>query len=100
MKTLLMTFVVAASLIQAPASGAGNPAPAASPTADILAFCREFNVETGVSVGRCVGFARTDELGSAGFATHFCQAFEGGDPEDFYLIYDSLSDCIIQVHGA
>jgi hypothetical protein len=98
MKKLLMAFVVAASFapVAVPANGQGTDE--GSATANVE-FCKLFNADTGVAVGRCVGFTRTEDLGSAGFATHFCQGFEGGDPEEFYQLYDSLSDCIRELHS-
>ena|SRR2546430_15064818 len=99
MKKRLMALVVGASFsaVSVPASALAPTADDGSATANVE-FCKQFSAGSGIPVGRCVGFVQTEELGSAGFATHFCQAFEGSDPEEFYLIYDSYNECVRELH--
>ena len=102
MKRLLIASFVFASFFQTPvlAQDAGRqPEARATTTNDILAFCSEFAAQTGVALGRCVGYLQTEDLGSSGFGTHFCQALQGGDPDAFYQTYDSLSDCVRDVQN-
>ena len=81
------------------ASPATAQASAPPGTAGNSAFCREFIQEVaGVTFGRCLSFLQTSDLGSAGFIEHLCYAFEASDPEDFYLLYDSVPDCIVTEH--
>ena len=91
-----ITPMLAATLV----SGSfGSPAAAqAQPpvnTAANLDFRRAFIQQVeGVPLGGCLSFLQTDELGSPGFIPHLCTAFEGSDPDEFYLIYSSFSDCV------
>lgn len=95
--TPLIACVVLSGPFAAPAMAQGGQAP--PNTSANLAFCRDFIQEVpGVTLGGCVSFLGTQDLGSPGFITHLCQAFEGSDPENFYQLYDSLADCIASNH--
>ena len=45
------------------------------------------------NLGECVGYSNTSE---AGFASHDCDAFMEIEPDLFFAIYDSYSDCVRQ----
>ena len=92
-----LTPLLAAALLSGsyavPAAAEGHGPPS---TADNTAFCREFIQEVeGVTLGRCLSFLQTEELGSAGFIEHLCYAFEASDPDEFYLLYSSVANCIV-----
>ena len=95
--TPLIACVLLSGTFSTPAIAQGGTAP--PPTSANLAFCRDFIQQVdGVALGGCVSFLQTQDLGSPGFISHLCQAFEGSDPDNFYLLYDSLADCIVTNH--
>jgi len=93
MKRSLMTVVLFASIVPSPLKAQG----AANVEAEI---CRASVKQGASSVGDCLSIGVLETISSPRFfrppayGVQFCQEFEAGDPETFYLIFDSFSDCV------
>lgn len=95
-----LTPLLAAVLLCGFSASPVTAQPSAPPsTSGNIAFCQDFIQQVeGVTLGRCLGFLQTSDLGSPGFIAQLCTAFEASDPEDFYLLYDSFADCVVTNH--
>ena len=82
-------LVLTAGTIATPAL----PAPPHSGKSGAVEFCQNVilpNVPTA-NLGECVSYVIVNENG---FPSHDCDAFIENDPDLFFQIYDSYSDCV------
>lgn len=98
----VIASLAAASLF---AIGPGISAPAfADPTSannPIIPRCLSMNeTYTAESLGNCVALETTapkyfSETGGAGFLAQICAFYMNSLPDNFYAVYDSYNDCIL-----
>lgn len=68
------------------------PAPPESGKSGAVLLCQSLLPDIPeANLGECVSFVIVDENG---FPAHDCDAFLEIEPDLFYLIYDSYSDCV------
>lgn len=85
-------FVALATLAATTFSAPVLSAPPESGKSGAVAFCR--TLLPGIpeaNLGECVSYVIVNENG---FPSHDCDAFLEINPDLFYLIYDSYSDCV------
>lgn len=100
MKRLIATLAAASLVTVAPAAtspafAAGSPQIVDRCKADAAAGT--FPEET---IGNCVGLITTSGpyfsgTGANGFIAHICSFFMKSRPDDFYAVYDSYDECIL-----
>ena len=95
MKRTKVTLVAAAGALVAGVTPLGPAAPARAEANPAVDQCRALLPYLPASnLGECLSFITVAANGSNGFATHDCDSFEENDPELFYLIFVSKSECI------
>jgi hypothetical protein len=102
MKRIIATLVGVSLFALAPAmpaSAAPNPSPSNNPTVDgCVASADVFPAET---LGNCVSLLTIAPLyfsGTGGYGTftpQICSFFMKSRPDDFYSVYDSYNECIL-----
>ena len=69
---------------------------------DIVAFCRVHITEPGFTtgtLGECTSYVQTLFKTDDGFVSHFCDGLEETQPDVFYSMFDSKSECIRTVRN-
>jgi hypothetical protein len=91
MKRLFIALMTLAAAVQS------GPAISAAPEYSkgaAVALCKE--LLPGIpeaNLGECTSYVMTDNNFNA-FPAHWCDAFMEGDPDLFFSIFDSYSDCV------
>jgi len=69
------------------------PQPSGNGNSGVAEFCASevLPLLPLANLGECVGYVLTSEQG---FASHDCDAFREIEPDLFYTIYDSYSECV------
>jgi hypothetical protein len=101
----LATFVAALTMAVPVPLVFSTPAQAAANTA--VGFCKEYvaaGYDPNLTVGQCVSLLTTGDNyyngnPGDGYATHVCQYYLNNYPDAFYSIWDSLPDCIQDLHS-
>jgi hypothetical protein len=96
--TPLAAFLLLGSSFAMPTVAAAAPP---SNTADNLAGCRAIVADDpNVTLGGCLGFVETIYAShDHGWIPHYCAALQYYEPDAFWSLYDSQSDCIITNQG-
>jgi hypothetical protein len=99
MKTGLK-LLLAAALCAMPADVALADPPADQGIGYWLDFCRTVVLPSLplANLGECVGYAAS--FSTPGYPAHECDSFLEIDPETFFEVFDSYSDCVRTLKGS
>jgi hypothetical protein len=91
------TAVLAAASLLAlmPVPTAPALAEAANANDGITAFCKSHDIFPAETLGNCVALFSTGSRTPYGFVAQICSFFMKSRADDFYAVYDSYDECIL-----